>query len=241
MRLVTLDERPDLIEADVAEVWPEFMFHDAVSAALWARLVAAFPQCSLLALDEGTGEPVAKATTFPFTADVENLPDGGYDAVILGAAADHLAGRAGTVLGAVEIAVRPDRRGTGLSGRMLDAARRNAGRLGYRDLVVALRPNHKHLVPFEPFSGYVRQTRDDGLPSDPWLRTHVRAGGRPVKVASRSMTIVGTLAQWRAWTGLPFDADGPVVVPQALVPVHCDVARDQAVYVEPNIWVHHGV
>ena len=39
--------------------------------------------------------------------------------------------------------------------------------------------------------------------------------------------------------GLPFDATGPVRVPDALVPVHCDVQQDAAVYVEPNIWVHH--
>ena len=46
---------------------------------------------------------------------------------------------------------------------------------------------------------------------------------------------------WRGWTGLPFDTTGPVEVPQALAPVHCDVAQDQAVYVEPNVWVHHRI
>lgn len=30
-----------------------------------------------------------------------------------------------------------------------------------------------------------------------------------------------------------------VVVPQALSPVYRDVAQNQAVYVEPNVWVHH--
>ena len=46
-------------------------------------------------------------------------------------------------------------------------------------------------------------------------------------------------AQWREWTGLPFDRSEPVEVPHALVPVHCDVAQDQAVYAEPNVWIHH--
>jgi hypothetical protein len=53
------------------------------------------------------------------------------------------------------------------------------------------------------------------------------------------MTIPGTLAQWRAWTGLPFDTSGSVDVPGALVPVMCAAEHDVAVYVEPNIWVHH--
>jgi hypothetical protein len=53
------------------------------------------------------------------------------------------------------------------------------------------------------------------------------------------MTITGTLAEWRRWTGLAFDCTGPVIVPGALVPVHCDVEHDHAVYVEPNVWMRH--
>jgi hypothetical protein len=53
------------------------------------------------------------------------------------------------------------------------------------------------------------------------------------------MAMAGSLADWREWTGLPFDTSGPVVVPEALVPVLCDVAHDFAAYVEPCIWVHH--
>lgn len=67
----------------------------------------------------------------------------------------------------------------------------------------------------------------------------VRAGGRIVRVAPRSMVIPGTLDEWRQWTGLAFDKTGPVHVPQALTPVHCDTEHDHAVYVEPNVWVHH--
>ena len=66
-----------------------------------------------------------------------------------------------------------------------------------------------------------------------------RAGGQIVSVAPCSMTIPGTLASWRTWTGLPFDTTGPVTVPGALAPVHCDVEADHAVYVEPNVWIRH--
>jgi hypothetical protein len=51
----------------------------------------------------------------------------------------------------------------------------------------------------------------------------------------------GTLAQWREWTGLPFDRDGQVTMPGALTPVHVSLAHDHAVYVEPNVWVRHRV
>lgn len=53
------------------------------------------------------------------------------------------------------------------------------------------------------------------------------------------MTISGSLDQWREWTDLPFDADGPVIVPGGLVPVQCSIEDDMAVYVEPNVWVRH--
>jgi len=32
-----------------------------------------------------------------------------------------------------------------------------------------------------------------------------------------------------------------VIVPEALVPVHCDAEHDHAVYVEPNVWVEHAL
>jgi hypothetical protein len=69
---------------------------------------------------------------------------------------------------------------------------------------------------------------------------HARAGGRIVNVAPVSMTIPGTVEQWREWTGLAFDTAGPVQVPGALVPVLCQPDHDFAVYVEPNVWMHHS-
>lgn len=186
------------------------------------------------------GDPTAGSPGAGRGADsTGGLPVGGYDDVIRIATQDRLAGRRGNLVSAVEIAVQVDQRGKGLSGIMLRAMRANAARLGYTDLVAPVRPSAKHEVPHEAMESYLTRVRDDGLPADPWLRVHVRAGGRIVAVAPRSMTIAGTLAEWREWTGLPFDVTGPVVVPDALVPVHCDVTAGHAVYVEPNVWLHH--
>ena len=83
------------------------------------------------------------------------------------------------------------------------------------------------------------RVRPDGLPHDPWLRVHVRAGARIDSIAPASMTVAGSLEQWRRWTGLPFDVPGDVEVPGALVPVRCEPERGYAVYVEPNVWMRH--
>jgi GNAT superfamily N-acetyltransferase len=219
------------------------MHHDPISSLFYQVEKTAYADFCLIAIDRDAPEhPVAKASSAPFTWDGEpedGLPAGGYDEVILRATADRLAGRVGNLVSPIEIAVRVDLRGQGLSHLMIDALRRNAARLGYRSMVAPVRPNDKHRHLDVPIGEYATWTRPDGLPADPWLRAHVRAGGHILGVASRSMTVPGTLAEWRSWTGLPFDRSGSVPVPEALVPVHCDVPGDYAVYVEPNVWVHH--
>ena len=120
----------------------------------------------------------------------------------------------------------------------MEALRDNAGRLGFAELLAPVRPNGKTDV-HESMADYAFRTREDGLPVDPWLRVHVRAGGRVDRVAPRSMVIPGTVEEWREWTGLAFDRTGAVEVPGALAPVLCDAEHGVAVYVEPNVWVRH--
>lgn len=144
-----------------------------------------------------------------------------------------------TLISALEITIHPAARGTGLSDVMLDALRRNTKRLGHDQLVAPVRPNAKHTEPATPMAEYAHRARQDGLSTDPWLRVHARAGGTIAGIAPYSMTIPGTLALWRDWAGLPFDTTGPVTVPAALTPVHCDITADHAVYVEPNVWIRH--
>lgn len=95
------------------------------------------------------------------------------------------------------------------------------------------------MFPHEAMTDYVARLGEDGLPVDPWLRTHVRLGGVVMKVCPVAMTIPGTLSQWREWTGLDLLSSGAVEVPGALTPVHVSVEHDHGVYIEPNVWVRH--
>jgi len=242
--IATLADRPDLAPLldGFDGAWPEFMRHDPLSTLYYGDAHEAFAEYVLIAIDRDDADrPVAKGYSAPFSWQRDELPVGGWDTVLLCATGDRLAGRRGNRISALEINVRPDLRGKGLSALMVDAMRRNAARLGFDSLVAPVRPSGKHQHPEQPMAEYAALTRDDGLPVDPWLRVHVRAGARIVRVAPRSMTIPGTLDEWRSWTGLPFDVTGLVIVPQALARVHCDVAQDQAIYVEPNVWVEHRV
>ncbi|SHE58076.1 N-acetyltransferase [Streptoalloteichus hindustanus] len=245
MDLVTLADRPDLAPAmwDLDTTWPPFMLEDP-TAALLDVLVERFPQYQVLLLDRdgaGGSSVVGRAHAVPLAwdGDLDSLPPGGWDAVLAQAVRDADDDAAPTAASALEVVLAPDYQGRGLSSLLAAGMRANVAALGLTDLLVPLRPNHKHREPRVPLAEYVRRRRPDGLPEDPWLRVHVRLGAEVVRVCPASMSIAGSLAQWREWTGLPFDRSGEVEVPDALAPVHVSVEHDHAVYVEPNVWLRH--
>jgi GNAT superfamily N-acetyltransferase len=239
----TLAERPELTGRlyDLADAWPPFMMNDPVANTLFHQVAVTFPAYSVVATLGG--DLVARGRAVPFAfpvAERTELPATGWDRVMIWGISDHRHGIKPTAASALEIAIDAEHLGKGLSYVMLDALRDAVRAQGHDVLYAPVRPNGK-TDPAEPMSRYIERFRSDGLPVDPWLRVHVRAGASVVKVAPASMVIPGSLAQWREWTGLPFDTDGDVHVPGALAPVHVDVAQDHAVYVEPNVWVRHDL
>ncbi len=255
LALVALRGREDLLEQVLAPaihgLWPDFM-HDPVAKIYFERLQfeeLGFEDCrdtAFAVVEPGRPEiAVGRALAVPFAwrgvPGREALPDTGWDGVLRWAAEDRALGRTPDALSALEITLLPSHRGAGGSAVVLDAMRRCAAERGLQHMVAPVRPTGKAAEPLTPMRDYAYRAREDGLPADPWLRVHVRAGGRIEKVAPLSQTIPGTLAQWRDWTGLPFDVTGPVLAPGALAPVHCSVEHDHAVLVEANIWVRHTV
>ncbi|MGW5259914.1 N-acetyltransferase [Microbispora sp. NPDC004025] len=244
LQITTLAERPDLEPQmwSMPDSWPVFMKQDPASDLFYPIVGARYAEFALVATDRADpGVVVARAFSAPFVLESDELPDDGWDGVLWRAAAARRRGSSPDAVSALEITIRPDLQGKGLSAVMLDALRAQAARLGFSELLAPVRPNGKHLQPRTPMAGYAALRRKDGLPIDPWLRVHVRAGGVIDKIATRSMVVAGTLEEWRGWTGLPFRQTGDVEVPGALVPVHCDADHGFAVYVEPNVWVRHSL
>jgi hypothetical protein len=234
-----LADEPALVDPmwGMESTWPEFMRHDPIGGMYYGNCTTLFAEYVVVGRDEA-GEVVAVAHSVPFVLDGDDLPPNGWDFAIRSGVLAAVQGGTPNAISAIEIAVRQDLQGTGLSIQMLAAMRDNAARHGFAELVAPVRPNGK-ADGREPMATYAFRTRDDGLPVDPWLRVHVRAGGVIDSVAPRSMVIPGTVEEWREWTGLPLDASGPVEVPKALAPVWCDLEHGTATYVEPNVWVRH--
>ena len=225
--------------------WPEFVLNDPISNLYYGEArFERYYDFMLLAYDDSSPERLlARAFSVPFCLGAEfaraELPAGGWDSVVRWSDQDFFLQHTPNAVSALEITIASHARGRGLSALMLQAMRDNARRLGFQDLFAPVRPSQKHLEPLTAMQDYVDRVREDGLPVDPWLRVHIRAGGKIIKIAPYSMVVANTLEAWRKWTGLPFDLSGMCSVPQALVPVHVSVENNHAVYVEPNVWVHH--
>ncbi|MGA2010449.1 MAG: N-acetyltransferase [Solirubrobacteraceae bacterium] len=237
--IVALSDRADLMDAlwAMESPWPSFMNHDPIANRLFGLVPEMFPEHQLLALDDG-GAVIGRVIAVPFAWDgeLEGLPQRGWDAILeLGISRP----APPTAVSLLEARVVSGHQRRGLSAELLGAARRNVRRMGLSDLFGPVRPTAKSDEPNAAMAEYAARVRDDGLPVDPWLRTHVRLGGVIVKVCPLSMVVPGTLAQWREWTGLAFADSGVVEVPGGLTPVHVSIEHDHAVYVEPNVWVHH--
>ena len=173
-------------------VWPEFMLNDPVANEHWGRLRDDFAAFQLALLDE-QGEVVAANNAAPLAWDGtdDGLPAGWDDQFLRQprrAGGRHAAGHARRAPG--DGAVRPAGRRTERRDGQRDACQRGVARLAGSD---RLRPaDRQGPLPADPIEAYARWTRDDGLPLDPWIRLHVRLGGRLVRPSPASMRIEGS-------------------------------------------------
>ena len=211
LELVTLAERPDLMDTfwDMETSWPEFMKHDPIGNGYYASLeqFAEF----VLVVPRRVGADGGQGALRAVPARRGELPDAGWDFAIRSGLLTGCGGQARRRLGggdryrAAAAGRRPVRADRGRAARQ----RRPARLLRVAGAGAAQRQDGRPRADGD----YAFRTREDGLPVDPWLRVHVRAGGGIDRVAPRSMVIPGTVEEWRDWTGLPFDRTGPVDVP----------------------------
>jgi hypothetical protein len=236
-------ERPDLAHlfGGDAEIWAPFMLEDPVAHEGFDVAHEAYPDFQLLLLD-GDERLLARANAMPlaWSGLEDDLPDG-WDDQVLRSLADLRSGAVVNTLGAMVIVVMPGARGGGYAGTMVGAFRAAAAATGLSALIACVRPTEKERYPLLSIDRYAEWKRADGLPFDPWIRLHVRMGGRIVRPSPRSMTVRGSIRDWESWTGLSFPASGPYVIAGGTSPVRIDLEADEGVYHDQNVWVVHDL
>jgi hypothetical protein len=242
-RVVTYAEHPELLEArEWGGVWPEYNGHGDFMSLYWGDRYEIFPEFQFFLYDDDLHVALAKGHSAPCTWDgtIKGLPPG-IDDVIAQAFALKASGQPGNTLTALAIEIPLEHQGKGLSTVMVRAMAELAGQHGFQNLIAPVRPNWKERYPLAPIDRYAAWTRADGLPFDPWLRVHHRAGGEMLKPAPQSLRITGTVTEWEQWTGMAFPETGSYVFPHGLAPVDIDRDQDLGRYWEPNVWVRHRV
>ncbi|MEZ4235403.1 MAG: hypothetical protein R3F59_04430 [Myxococcota bacterium] len=141
------------------------------------------------------------------------------------------------MLGALAISVQSIHRRRGVARRMVSAVADLARARGYRCVVAPARPSAKARHPWVPMEDYLGWTDSVGRVYDPWLRSHVAAGGRLVGVCSRSMVVDEPVAFWEVWARQRFEHSGDYLLPGGLVPLRVDLETGRGRYVEPGVWV----
>lgn len=241
--MIRYSDRPELwkqTETITHEVWPEYNIHADDPDDYWGRLPDEFPEFQFVILDDDEDDVLARGRTIPCPWD--GTPEGlgeGITAMLAAAFRAREAGLSPTALCALAAEIRPRYQGRGLAIRMLDVMADLAAEAGLANLIAPVRPSLKDRYPITPIEEYVRWTRENGEPFDPWIRIHTRRGGEIVKPIPLSMPITGTVADWEQWTGLRFPGDGQYTFPAGLAPVQIDHDRDRGSYWEPNVWIVH--
>ena len=241
-RCVSLAERPDLLE-EMPELlsarWPLFMLagHPGHDVAL-TPLLAGLPDLQVALIDgDGSLRGMGLAVPIAWDGSLAGLPAGWDDAVSRGAEMARAGGRPDAV-SALSITIAPGLAGQQLGSFMISGMRAAARRSGASALIAPVRPSLKSRYPLTDIEDYLDWTVD-GRVFDPWVRAHRDLGGEVLGVARSSMTITGSAEEWEGWLGLALPASGSYVIAGGLVPLEVDRDEDQAIYREPNVWVHH--
>lgn len=233
-------ERPDdQMDQLFGDGWPAFITADQVVKEYIGTVRDLFADLELVLLDVDD-IPVAAGWAVPlcWSGDPRHLPSG-YTDTLVRAVEGHNKGESPDTLVVMAAQVHPGRRGQGLAGEFLTAMRSLADQQGWARVIAPVRPTLKSRYPLTPIEQFASWTRRDGLPLDPWLRTHQRLGAKIIANAPTSQTMTGTVGQWEEWAGMRFPGSGTYVIPDGLSTLQIDVDNDRGVYVEPNVWLQH--
>lgn len=223
-------------------VWPEFIVQDAVNIKYWEELYVEFPLYQFFLLDGqevvGNGNCVPLSLT---TAELQNLPDEGWDWALERAFLDKQAGKKPNTLCALQIGINPSYQGRGISHTLVRFMKAIAQEQRFNHFILPIRPTVKHQYPLQTMEEYIKWKDENGQAFDPWIRTHEKNGATVIKVCTKAMQVEGSVREWEQWTNRSFQSSGRYVIDFALNPIKIELESNKGTYIEPNVWMKYAL
>lgn len=246
-RWATLAERPDLAaKADSLDLasFPRFLSANHTSQD-YLKMESLFTDSHVVFPDQSGNEVKAGGFSAPIHLDGK-LPENGWEGALEQALANHKDGETPNAVVVLSAFVSEEARGEGMSGKILEAFKEHARKLGYDKLILPVRPSAKRDQPGVPMEEYINHTDPEtGLHQDPWVRTHQRHGAEIVGVGKNSHVVLTndlkppSVEQWQEWTGLQFPEDGDYAIPEGNGLLH--IKDGVGTYSEDCIWVAYDL
>jgi len=240
-KISNFKDHKDLQYEVTKDLWPEFMFHDSISNKYWKELFSFYPDFQYSLKSKGEILGIGNSIPLFWNKDFNQLPERGWDWALKKCIEDKNKEIKPNTLCGLQIAVAKDHQNKGVSTLLLKEMVNTAKEYDYKNVIIPIRPSLKSKYPLTDMNNYINWKREDGLPYDPWIRVHLRFGGKVIKVCHKAMIIKGTIKEWEKWTNLKFYESGRYVVKGALNPVKIDIDNDTGEYIEPNVWILHKV
>ncbi|WP_437300081.1 hypothetical protein [Sorangium sp. So ce426] len=244
--MFTRTERPDLgalMDVVVEQAWAAtpFIYPNDVEDA-YQELLRETPAFTFGLVERATGRLAAVGNAAPIAVRSDDLaapPDSGWRWQVLRAKAVR-DGDPPTHLGAFTASVSPLFRGQGVSALVVAGFKALARRSGLAGVLAPVRPPSKASCPRIDIEAFLDRAREDGLPADPWVRTHVRIGGRIAGTPRRALVVDLELDFWEVWLGRPIlPSELSFEIPGGLAPVYVQGRRGR--YEEPAVWIVHSL
>ena len=214
--------------------WPVFLSEDLSVKKYWQRLYQVYPEYQLLFRINSKYVGVANSAPIYWNGNIDDLP-AGFDEAIETIIEENK--KPNTLCG-MAVVISKEYLGKGISSKIINNLKKLAKSYGYSNLILPVRPTLKSQYPTISMDNYINWEKDN-LPFDPWLRVHMKIGGKILKVAKPSMIVRGTVSDWQRWTGMYFGESNKYTIQGALNPVNIDLETNVGEYIEPNVWVLH--
>jgi hypothetical protein len=242
LNLAAHDEMLGAFSTINKQSWPNFLLEGSEPIPYcWVTIMSEFAHCQLILVDDtGTAIAVANGVPIAWNGTIAGLP-AGWDDAVLQSITNLDAGITPNTLTALSITISPAHKGSGLSYTMLNAMKEAAVQAGYEYLIVPVRPSLKSIYPITPIEDYMTWKDANGQLFDPWVRAHLKSGGKILQICHQSMTVKAGIAEWEQWTNMKFPETGKFIVPKALNPVEINRETNSGLYIEPNVWVQHDL